>query len=340
MSAIPESASAAAPSAAIPAATTAPGPWLMHVPVPLFAVIMGVTGLGIAWRKAGVTLGLPGMIGEAVLALAALLFVVIAALYILKAVRHPAVVMQEFRHPVRAAFFPTISVGLLLLSIAATPHDRTVALALWSVGAALHLGLTLILVGRWLTGPVEITHSSPAWFIPVVGNIIVPVAGAPLGQNEASWFFYAIGLVFWGVLFTVIFYRLVFHAPLPAKIVPTLFILIAPPAMAFLATMALGDGHLTPFARILFHFGLFLTLLLATLARTFLAVPFAVSWWAYTFPLDAIAVAALEYAHASGGGAVLTGIASVLLAVATLVVGLVLVRTALAMGRRQLFIPE
>lgn len=328
------------PVATLPAAEPVPGSWLAHVPVPLFAVVMGVTGLGIAWRKAHAVLGLPSVIGEAVLALAAILFCAIAVLYGLKALRHPLAVVSEFRHPVRSAFFPTMSIGLLLLSIAANRYSAPLALVLWGTGAAVHLGLTLVLVGRWLTKPVEIIHSNPAWFIPVVGNIIVPVAGVPLGQTELSWFFYAIGLVFWGVLFTVVFYRLVFHAPLPVKIVPTLFILVAPPAMAFLATLALSGGEVTPFARVLFHFGLFLTLLLATLARTFLAVPFAVSWWAYTFPLDAIAVAALDYSHAVAPAPLLTLVAGLLLIVATVVVAVVLVRTALALTRGHLFVPE
>lgn len=339
MDTAPSPQTAVLPAAPLPAPADS-GSWLMHVPVPLFAVVMGVTGLGIAWRKAAGVLGTPAIVGETVLALAATLFGAIALLYSLKALRHPLAVAQEFRHPVRAAFFPTISIGLLLLSIAAGRYNASLAVALWLAGAGGHLGLTLVLLGRWLTSPVEITHSNPAWFIPIVGNIIVPIAGVPLGLEEVSWFFYAIGLVFWGVLFTVIFYRLVFHAPLPVKIVPTLFILIAPPAMAFLATQALHGGELTPFARVLFHFGLFLTLLLATLARTFLAVPFAVSWWAYTFPLDAIAIAALDYSHASQGGAVSMGIATVLLCVATIVVAVVLVRTTVAVTRGHLFIPE
>lgn len=48
----------------------------------------------------------------------------------------------------------------------------------------------------------------PAWFIPVVGNIIVPLAGVRFAPAEVSWFFFSIGLVFWIVLLAIVMYRL------------------------------------------------------------------------------------------------------------------------------------
>lgn len=62
--------------------------WLAQIQVSLFAVTMGLGGLGLAWRTAARALGWPAAIGEAVLALAALCFVAIAALYVAKLARH------------------------------------------------------------------------------------------------------------------------------------------------------------------------------------------------------------------------------------------------------------
>lgn len=340
---VPVSPAVAAPPTGTTAAGAAPSAtdhWLMHVPVPLFAVVMGVTGLGIAWRKAAATLGAPGVVGEAILGLAATLFIAIACLYGIKMLRHPGEVRKEFGHPIRANFFPAISIGMLLLSIGAVPYGHGLATAVWGIGAAMHLTLTLHLAGRWLTKPFQITHSNPAWFIPVVGNILVPLTGVRLGYIEISWFFFAIGAVFWLVLFTVVFYRIVFHDQLPVKIVPTLFILIAPPAVGYLSYVALTGGvQVDAFARVLIYVALFLTLLLFSMVRTFLAVPFAVSWWAYTFPLDAITVATLEHAHLIEAPA-LAALGGVLLAVASGVVALVLVRTLRALTTGALFVPE
>ncbi len=325
-------------SAAAPAAESR----LKHVPIPLFAVVMGLTGLGIAWQAADHTLGVPAFLGEAIVSLAALFFLAITGLYAAKWIHYPQAVYQEWKHPIRSVFFSTFSISLILLAIAALPHSRSLALVLVVLGAVLHLSLTLYQIGHWMICNHEIHHSSPAWFIPVVGNILVPIAMAPLGLGEVGWFFFSIGLVFWGVLFTIVFYRIVFHDQLPAKIMPTLFILIAPPAVGFVAYTSLNEGALDPLARILFFTALFLTLLIFTLARHFLKVPFAVSWWAVTFPLDAMTIAAFRYEHLLGleTNTMATVICILLLLVTTVVVTMVSIRTLKALKDDHLFQPE
>lgn len=328
-----------APEGAIPAASPARGSWLMHVPVPLFAVVMGVTGLGIAWRKAADVGGAPLAVGEGILALAAVLFVAITGLYGLKAIRHFAAVRAEFSHPVRASFFPAFSIALILLSVAALPHDRGLATGLWALGAVLHLALTVTLLKRWILQETQLAHSNPAWFIPIVGNILVPLPGVALGYTEASWFAFSVGVVFWLVLMTILLYRIVFHPPLPNKILPTLFIFLAPPSVGYLSYMALTGGVPDPFARVLVYNALFTALLLLAMAPTFLKVRFAVSWWAFTFPSAALAVAVLDYASRAAS-ATLMSLAWVLLAVATAIVATVFVRTIVALAGRRLFVPE
>ncbi len=313
-------------------------PWLKHVPAPLFAVVMGVCGLGLAWRKAHAVLGVPETVSEAALAAAAAVFLAITALYAAKAVRFPDAVAAEFTHPIRANFFPAFSISLLLLSRAALPVSRDAAFAMWVAGGAIHLGFTLLLLQRWIVRNHDIHHSNPAWFIPVVGNILVPLTGAPLGFVEVSWFFFSVGLGFWVVLFTIVFYRIVFHDQMPAKFMPTLFILIAPPAIGFISYEAL-TGAIDPFARVLYHFSLFLGLLVLTMARQFLTVPFAVSWWAYTFPLDALTIATLEY-HERTGAQGLTPVCWAALTLTTLVVAGVFGRTLAALVGGELFVPE
>ncbi len=323
--------------------------WLMHVPIPLFALVMGIAGLGIAWRKAHHVLGVPGSIGEAVLALAALAFVVIVVLYGFKCLIHTDEVIAEFNHPVRSSFFPATSISLLLLSLASGPYSESLTLALWGVGALLHLVLTVRLIGRWIVHNQQINHSNPAWFIPVVGTVLVPLTGVQLGYHDVSWFFFSVGMVFWIVLLTIVFYRIVFHDQLPAKFIPTLFILIAPPAIGFLSYVQLNAtllpagaprvAALDAFAHVLMHLALFITLLNFSLIRQYLRVPFFVSWWAYTFPMAAVTVALLEF-HAINGKAWCLYVGWVLLAVTTVVIVTVFARTMMALFQGKLFVPD
>ncbi len=312
---------------------------LAHFPVALFSTVMGVAGLTLAWTKAHHVAGAPAGVGEALRWAASGLFVFLLVMYGLKMLRHPAEVAAERAHPVRLNFFPAISIGLLLLAIAWLPQAPAAARWMWYVGTAAHLGFTLWAMSSWIHHThYDIKHVNPAWFIPVVGNILVPIAGVKVAPADVSWFFFSIGLVFWLVLMTLVFYRLFFHEPLPARLTPTLFILIAPPAVGFISYVAL-TGVVDAFALVVYFVALFLTLLLASNAMRFFRLPFFVSAWAYSFPLAAMTIATFERA-AHGDGAFYVGLGWVLLAVLSAVVLVLVVKTLQAARAGQICVPE
>jgi tellurite resistance protein len=270
---------------------------IRFLPISFFAMVMGLSGLSLALQQAARIWGLPAVIGETAIIVSALVFLALASLYGTKVVCHGAEVVAEFRHPVKVNFFPTATISLLLLSAGFIELNIDVARALWFVGAIAHLVLTLMVLSAWINRTTfEVQHMNPAWFIPVVGNVIVPIAGVQLGAPEVSWFFFSIGIVYWLVLLAIIFNRVIFHHPIAERLVPTFFILIAPPAVGFLAYVRLV-GWLDPMARVLFNTALFTALLLATQWRMFFRIKFYLSWWAYSFPLAALTLATMAMYH-------------------------------------------
>jgi len=265
--------------------------------------------------------------------------VVLLMLYATKLVKHRPAVLTELRHPIRLSFFPTISIAMVLLSIGYLHHAPAVSHGLWLAGATAHLLFTLYVMNSWLNHEhFQIQHMNPAWFIPVVGNILVPIAGVTHGYQEVSWFFFSVGLLFWLLLFTIILYRVIFHQPLPQKLLPTLFILIAPPAVGFVSYVKLTGG-VDVFARVLFYSALFVTLLLFTQAQRFTRLKFFLSWWAYSFPLAAITIAALVmYQHLQQP--FLYGLGWVLLIVLSVVLLILVGRTSLAIKRGEICVQE
>ncbi|MGA8056376.1 MAG: SLAC1 anion channel family protein [Burkholderiales bacterium] len=312
---------------------------LRHFPVAFFAIVMGLAGLTIAWKRAEVVFHAPFAVSCAMELVTVLAFIFIAVAYLLKLVSHPADVAKELRHPVRLNFFPTISIGLVLLWIVLVERYFVAAKWLWIVGTTMHLGFTLYVMNAWIhrTG-IEVSHVNPAWFIPIVGDVLVPISGVRFFPAEVSWFFFSVGIVFWPVLLTIVMYRLFFHAPLPERLLPTLFILVAPPAVGFIAYFAL-TGTVDSFARILYYTALAFTLLLESNALRFLKARFFLSAWAYSFPLAAVTIATLLMAHRVGGAG-FEWIALALLAVLTVVVVLLLLRTVLAISRREICVEE
>jgi tellurite resistance protein len=314
-------------------------PRLAYFPISFFATVMGLSGLCIAWEASQKVFDLPVRVENALVPFTVLVFVLLLTIYITKIFRHPQSVIKELNHPVKLNFFPAVSISLILLSVAFLSMLPSVSYPLWIVGTSLHLLFTLYVMNVWIHhDKFEVHHINPAWFIPVVGNVLVPIAGTAHGHMEISWFFFSIGIVFWLVLFTIIFYRVLFHHPLPDKLMPTFFILIAPPAVGFISYTKLAGG-MDNFAHILYYSGLFLTLLLLTQAPRFIRLKFALSWWAYSFPLAAITIATLKMYEATG----LVGFAAIgwiLLSMLTLVVTYLLYRTLRAVGGRHICLPE
>lgn len=299
-------------------------------PVSFFSIIMGLAGFAIAAQRAEEVFAFPSGVGQGGAWFSAVLFVLLAAAYGIKLLRFPEEVVKELNHPIKLSFFPTISIGLILLSVAFRAEIPILSFLLFALGAPLQLGFTLFVMSRWISHThFEVHHSNPSWFIPVVGNILVPIAATSHGQSEIGWFFFSIGVVFWLVLLTIIINRVIFHNPLPDKLAPTFFILIAPPAVGFVSYLKLTGG-LDGFARVLFYTAMFTVLLLAALHRKFRGIKFFLSWWAYSFPMAAFAIASmLMFQHT--GLAFFGVLSQIMLVLLAGVIALLLMRTVAAM---------
>lgn len=312
---------------------------LEYFPVSFFSSVMGMAGFTIAIEKAESIYKLNGTASLILSIISMLLFLGLAGIYLTKMIKHWDSVKKEIHHPIKISFFPTISISLLLLSVCILPKNMLLASYLWTIGTVLHLGFTLYIMNSWINHQhFEVHHMNPAWFIPIVGNILVPITGVALGHNDISWFFFSIGIVFWPVLLTIIYYRVIFHPALPEKLIPTFFILIAPPAVGFLSYVRLNGG-LDNFAQVMYFAALFFTLLLFTQFKKFAKLDFYLSWWAYSFPMAAISIATMVMYQATENS-LYSILAMVLLTILTLFIALLIVKTIKAIMKNKICVEE
>lgn len=312
---------------------------LENMPVSFFAVVMGLSGLTLAWEKAEHAAFMPFMASPYQALFTGAVFTILLGFYVAKYFLHRQAVLKELHHPIRLSFFPAISISLLLLSVVAYEFDPFLSKVVWLIGATAHLMLTFYVLSAWINhSHFEIQHMNPAWFIPIVGNIVAPIGGVMHGFMDVSWFFFSVGLVFWLVLMVIVFYRIIFHNPLPDKLLPTFFILIAPPAVGLISYVKLTNS-VDSFALILFNTALFLTLMLTTQFVKFARLKFFLSWWAYSFPLAAMTIATFVMAGATGKDWYHT-MAMILFVVLNMVLAILAVRTIEAMLRNQICVVE
>jgi len=312
---------------------------LEHLPVQLFAVVMGISGFAIVFAKAYHLIAMPYWIYGTLLFVDTVLFLAIFIAYMFKWLLYPDAVKEEFFHPIKSSFIAAISISFLLVSIAYYDFAPTVSILLWYIGAPLQLLFTLIILQYWIHNDLKIVHSNPAWFIPIVGNLLVPVVGVEAAPMGISLFFFALGIFFWMVLFTIMLNRIIFHHPLAKKLIPTLFIFIAPPAVGFISYFRITNGSIDMVSMFLYFIALFILVLLLCMVRMFDTKEFFISWWAYTFPLAAVTIATLML-HMAFDNSVTYYASIILILLTTLVIGFVTLKTLQACRAEKICISE
>lgn len=299
---------------------------------------MGTAGLSMSWQRAHLTLGAPEVIGTALFWLAAVMFVLVLAAYLGRIFTVPGALQSDVLHPFKSAFLTTITISLLLVATAGfSILPLGLVEALWWIAAVSNLAAMVVTMRVWMRPQIGLAHVTPAWFIPVVGNVIVPLAGMKLGDaaEAMSLFSFSVGMIMWLGILPIVLYRLFLHdTPMPPKFLPTLLILIAPPSvgaasLALFDTNTVGDQAFMAKA-LLSTAGAFL-LIAATRVPDLMKLPLALPHWAMSFPLAAMASATLMFNQPLG---------VIFLAVATALIAWLWGRTLFAIARGGIFVAE
>ena len=315
-----------------------PSDRLQFFPIMMFAIVMGLAGLTLVFKKVSEALYLPSVIYTIMMIGTTIIFFIITFMYLKKIMKHKEEVKKEFSHPIRINFFAASSISILILSMVYKNTIDPIAQIFFIIGAVFHIFFTFYTIKFWINNNLEMQHSNPAWFIPIVGNLIVPIAGKGFVDDSILYFYFSIGIFFWIILFSIILNRIIFHNQFAPKFMPTLFILIAPPAIGFISYIKL-TGSLDFFAQILFNLALFFTILVFVMYKNFINIKFFISWWAFTFPMAAVTLATVLMYDLTQKW--FYGLLSyILMTITTVIIYLVAKQTIIHMNKKEICIME
>ncbi|MFI5804085.1 TDT family transporter [Streptomyces sp. NPDC051561] len=202
--------------------------------------------------------------------------------------------------------------------------------ALWSVGTVLSLlaaaGIPYLMVVRHR---IDGAHSaSPVWLLPVVAPMVSAALGPqliphlPQGQGRTAmllgcYAMFGLSLLASLLLLPLVLTRLLVHGPLPLALTPTLFLVLGPLGqsttavnqLADVAPGAIGATYAHGFQAFAVVYGipvlgfalLWLALATALVVRAARAgMPFAMTWWGFTFPVGTCVTGAAGLARHTG----------------------------------------
>ncbi|MCS6930604.1 MAG: hypothetical protein NZM27_00125, partial [Acetobacteraceae bacterium] len=279
-----------------------PAPSLAHLPLPLFAVPMGLGGLGLLWRDAAFLIGPLAWLGEAALLAATAVWGWLAWLHARRALLHPEALRADLADPVRLPFFGAPTIGLMIIGGFLGGYVPALGAAVWVVGVSAHLAIAAWLFGRILAGGANPAMLAPPLLIPMVGNILAPAIGGGFGFAGLSAVTFGVGAFLWLAVLPLLLNRMLAVPVLPPRLAPSLVILLAPPSVAAVSLSTLtGDVGLASLA--LFGIALFTALALLAAVPAIAAAPFSPAFWGLSFPTAAFGIALSRQVQAAPGWA-------------------------------------
>lgn len=274
-----------------------------NIPAGFFGIVLGLGGLGTAWRASVTTLHMPGIVGEVILAFAALVWAILVVLFALKWLYARAEAIAEAFHPIQCCFVGLVGVSTMLMAVAALPYSRAAALALFALGAIFTLGFAVWRTGFMWQGGRDPATNTPVLYLPAVaGGYVAAIALAAFGWPDWGQLAFGAALLSWLSIESVLLHRLYTLPAMPPPIRPTLGIQLAPPTVGTVAYLAVNGGVPDLVAHAMLGYGLLQALLMLRLLPWLRVQPFTPSYWGFTFGVTAMAAAPLRMvAHGDTG---------------------------------------
>ena len=289
--------------------------------ITLFAMPLGLAGLGGVWAEAQAVVDAPGWAADVTYALATIAWLTLTLAYLTHGLRHGGTLGRDLKSPVTGpltTYLPAI--GLLLV-----PHLSLYshAAAEWACGV--FVATLLLLVASMLTelfrGNVPLVAVHPGYFLPyVAGASITGIAFAGIGARTAALTAVGAGLFFWVVVSALFFTRLATQEALPPAAKPLLSVLLASPATAGIAWFAAHQNRIDPLIDALAGVIVLLVLVQLLLIPDYRRGGFTLGFWAFAFPIASTAnfgmrwLTALHLAHGESWAWLLTALATVSIA--------------------------
>ena len=275
------------------------------VPASAFGVVLGLAGLGGAWRAAHQAWGYPEAVGEALMLAGTVAWFVVLVLYGLKWIWIAHEARAEVQHPIQCCFVGLVGVTTMLIASAALPYSRLAAEVLFGLGAAWTILFAVWRIGGLWQGGRDIAATTPVLYLPTVaGAFVFAIVGSALGLADVAKIVFGAGLLGWLAIDSVSWHRFYVGPEMPPTLRPTMGIQMAPPVVGLQAYLSVTNGVPDLWAHAFLGYGILMALVLLRMLPWVMQQPFSLSYWAFSFGAASIAGAPVRMIARGDTGAV------------------------------------
>lgn len=263
------------------------------------SMTLGLFAFGIAWRKAGILLGLPREIGEGILGVTFILWLFLLLNYTRKILHSPHGVRKEFFLQIRDPFFTLIPITTGLASVASAPYLPEIAGILLPAGVLGQLGFSSYHIGRQWQGETPLSMETPAMYMPTIGaNFASAIALGAFGENAWGYLFFGAGFLSWMSLESAYLFRLRTEKPMQPQKRPLMGIQLAPSFVGCAAYLSCNGGQIDAVVLGLIGYGLLNLFFLLRLITWILRIGLSMSLWAFSFAMASMVNVGFQLYHA------------------------------------------
>jgi tellurite resistance protein len=296
------------------------------VPAAFFGMVLGLAGLGTAWRLAHQVWHLPALIGEIITFVAIAVWALLIILFALKWLVAREEALKEVVHPVQCCFIGLVGVATMLAAGGLLPYSHGGAEVLFGLGALYTLLFAVWRTGGLWQGDRQDAMTTPVLYLPAVaGSFVTAIIAGAIGHPDWGQYAFGAGIFTWLAIESVLLHRF-YTVALPPPMRPTLGVQLAPAPVGAVAYLSVTQGPPDIIVHAMVGYAILQALILLRLYPWIRQEPFAPSYWAFTFGATALASAPLRLIDRGDTG-LITVLAPVLFVAANIVVGLIAIGT-------------
>jgi len=152
---------------------------------------------------------------------------------------HQVALGDELADPIAGPFASSAAITPMLAAADALyPLNHTAGTVVVDLLIVATVVLAGWFTGRWIYRPLELAKVHPGYFLrSVAGGFVASASAGLVGQIHLAELLFGLGLVCWIMLGSIVLGRLVLGPPLPAALMPTIAIEVAPAAVATFAVL-------------------------------------------------------------------------------------------------------